>query len=137
MKLHPSPEWEILLEPFRDLFTKPGYRHFCAFVIAFAHLDRRLHVTAVILSGLAPKRHFTSVYRFLRDVAFREMEPWGRPGFWKQKYTTDGYVVWGAPQVDETALEAAIQQQLIGSPNQLAAITAGMTKQPASFVDPG
>ena len=27
--------------------------------------------------------------------------------------------------------------KLIGSPNQLAAITAGMTKQPASFVDPG
>jgi hypothetical protein len=36
-------------------------------VIAFSHLDRRLHVTAVILSGLAPKRHFTSVYRFLRE----------------------------------------------------------------------
>jgi hypothetical protein len=67
VKLRPSPEWEILLEPFRDLFTKPGYRHFCAFVIAFAHLDGRLHVTAVILSGLAPRRHFSSVYRFLRE----------------------------------------------------------------------
>jgi hypothetical protein len=80
MKLHPSPEWEILLEPFRHLFTKPGYRHFCAFVVAFAHLDRRLHVTAVILSGLAPGRHFTSVYRFLRegvwDVAAVRRQLW-------------------------------------------------------------
>jgi hypothetical protein len=67
VKRTPSPEWEVLLEPFRDLFTRPGYRHFCAFVIAFAHLDRRLHVTAVILSGWAPERHFTSIYRFLRE----------------------------------------------------------------------
>ena len=44
---------------------------------------------------------------------------------------------WDRPAEDTLALEAAIQQQLIGSPNQLAAITAGMTKQPASFVDPG
>src|SRR6266516_3953834 len=67
MKPHPSPEWEVLLEPFRDLFTQPGYRHFCAFVIAFAHLDGRLHVTAVLLSGWAPARHFTTLYRFLRE----------------------------------------------------------------------
>jgi hypothetical protein len=67
VKLHPSPEWEVLLDPFRDLFTKPGYRYFCAFVLAFAHLDRRLHVTAVLLTGLADGRHFTSVYRFLRE----------------------------------------------------------------------
>ena len=31
------------------------------------------------------------------------MEGWGREGFWKQKYTTDGYTVWAAPQVDETS----------------------------------
>jgi DDE superfamily endonuclease len=67
MKLHPSPEWEVLLAPFRDLFTKPGYRYFCAFVLAFAHLDRRLHVTAVLLTGLVDGRHFTSAYRFLRE----------------------------------------------------------------------
>jgi hypothetical protein len=67
MKLHPSPEWEVLLEPFQDLFTKPGYRYFCAFVLAFAHLDRHLHVTAVLLTGLVDGRHFTSVYRFLRE----------------------------------------------------------------------
>jgi hypothetical protein len=70
MKRHPSPEWEVLLEPLRDLFTKPGFRYLGAFVIAFAHLDRRLHVTAVILSGFAPERHFTSVYRFLREGAW-------------------------------------------------------------------
>ena len=34
------------------------------------------------------------------------------------------------------ALEAEIQLGLIGSPNQLAAVTAGMTKQPAEFTDP-
>jgi enoyl-CoA hydratase/carnithine racemase len=34
------------------------------------------------------------------------------------------------------ALEAQIQLGLVGGPNQLAAVTAGMTKQPAEFVDP-
>ncbi len=60
--------------------------------------------------------------RFLRDTTFRDFETWtngntpgfeaagGNPffgtrkGFWKQKYTTDGFTVWGAPQVDETAV---------------------------------
>jgi enoyl-CoA hydratase/carnithine racemase len=38
---------------------------------------------------------------------------------------------------DETlALEASLQLDLIGSPNQLAAVTAGVSKQPAEFVDP-
>jgi enoyl-CoA hydratase/carnithine racemase len=38
---------------------------------------------------------------------------------------------------DETlALEAEIQSSLIGSPNQLAAVTAGLQKQPAQFTDP-
>ncbi len=59
---------------------------------------------------------------FLRDTTFRDFETWTpgntpgfaaaggspffgtRKGFWKQKYTTDGYTVWGAPQVDETAV---------------------------------
>jgi enoyl-CoA hydratase/carnithine racemase len=44
---------------------------------------------------------------------------------------------WNRPAEETLALEAAIQLRLIGSPNQLAAITAGMTKQAASFVDPG
>ncbi len=41
----------------------------------------------------------------------------------------------GSPQ-DTLALEAALQEKLIGSPNQIAAVTAGFTKQPAEFVDP-
>ncbi len=41
----------------------------------------------------------------------------------------------GSP--DETlALEAQIQLGLIGSPNQLAAVAAGVTKEPPQFVDP-
>src|SRR5581483_3757760 len=40
------------------------------------------------------------------------------------------------PLVEAQALAAAIERELIGSPNQLAAVTAGMTKQPAQFVDP-
>ncbi len=43
------------------------------------------------------------IYRFLRDVAYRDVEGWGSEGFWKQKYSTDGYTVWGTPQVDETS----------------------------------
>jgi hypothetical protein len=34
------------------------------------------------------------------------------------------------------ALEAEIQLGLIGSENQLAAVTAGVAKRPAEFVDP-
>jgi hypothetical protein len=64
--MSPSPEWQVLLEGFRPLFTKPGYRYFCAFVLVFAHLDRRLWVTQVVLAGLI-ERHFTSFYRFLRQ----------------------------------------------------------------------
>jgi enoyl-CoA hydratase/carnithine racemase len=41
----------------------------------------------------------------------------------------------GAPG-ETLLLEASTQLQLIGSQNQLAAVTAGMTKQPAEFVDP-
>jgi len=39
-----------------------------------------------------------------------------------------------APQT--LALEAELQLALVGSPNQLAAVTAGFTKEPAEFVDP-
>jgi enoyl-CoA hydratase/carnithine racemase len=41
----------------------------------------------------------------------------------------------GAPE-QTLALEAELQLTLIGSPNQLAAVTAGLTKQPPEFVDP-
>jgi enoyl-CoA hydratase/carnithine racemase len=44
---------------------------------------------------------------------------------------------WTGSAHDTLALEAELQLKLIGSPNQLAAVTAGMTKQPPAFVDPG
>ncbi len=43
---------------------------------------------------------------------------------------------WSATPRDGLALEAEIQRRLIGSPNQIAAVTAGLTKQPANFEDP-
>jgi enoyl-CoA hydratase/carnithine racemase len=43
---------------------------------------------------------------------------------------------WTRPAEETLALEAELQRSLIGSPNQLAAVTAGMTKQPGEFVDP-
>jgi len=44
---------------------------------------------------------------------------------------------WTAPAERTLALEAELQQGLIGSPNQIAAVMAGMSKQPAEFTDPG
>jgi enoyl-CoA hydratase/carnithine racemase len=44
--------------------------------------------------------------------------------------------MWTASPAESLALESELQQALIGSPNQLAAVTAGMTKQPAEFADP-
>ena len=43
---------------------------------------------------------------------------------------------WSRPAQETLALEAALQLQLIGSPNQLAAVTAGVMKEPAEFSDP-
>ena len=43
---------------------------------------------------------------------------------------------WNRTAEEALALEASIQLELIGSPNQLVAVTAGMTKQPAEFADP-
>lgn len=43
---------------------------------------------------------------------------------------------WTGLPAETMALEAEIQRRLIGSPNQLAAVAAGMTKQPAEFTDP-
>jgi len=67
--LQPSPEWEVLLQPFQSLFTKAGFRYFRVFVFVFAHLDGRLWVTKVILSNLLG-RHFTNFYRFLESNAW-------------------------------------------------------------------
>ncbi len=56
---------------------------------------------------LARTGHFgeaSEVYRFLKDVAYRDYDSGlGMKGFWYQKYTTDGYKIWTSPQVDETA----------------------------------
>jgi enoyl-CoA hydratase/carnithine racemase len=44
---------------------------------------------------------------------------------------------WNAGPADGLRLEAEIQRELIGSPNQIAAVTAGLTKQSPEFVEPG
>lgn len=67
--LRPSPDWEVLLEPFQSLFTKSGFRYFRVFVLVLAHLDGRLWVTQVILAGLL-ERHYTNFYRFLEQRSF-------------------------------------------------------------------
>jgi enoyl-CoA hydratase/carnithine racemase len=43
---------------------------------------------------------------------------------------------WTGPAEETLRLEAELQLELIGSPNQLAAVMAGMNKQPPEFVDP-
>jgi enoyl-CoA hydratase/carnithine racemase len=43
---------------------------------------------------------------------------------------------WTASAEESLRLEAEIQLTLLGTPNQLAAVTAGLTKQPGDFVDP-
>jgi enoyl-CoA hydratase/carnithine racemase len=43
---------------------------------------------------------------------------------------------WTGAAEETLALEASLQLGLLGSPNQLAAVTAGLAKQPAEFVDP-
>jgi enoyl-CoA hydratase/carnithine racemase len=43
---------------------------------------------------------------------------------------------WHAPADAGLVLETELQRGLIGSPNQLAAVTAGFTKQPGEFTDP-
>jgi hypothetical protein len=65
----PSAEWKIHLEPFRSLFTRPGFRFFCAYLLVLAHTDGRLWVSRVVLCGLV-ERHFSCFYRFLRKGAW-------------------------------------------------------------------
>jgi enoyl-CoA hydratase/carnithine racemase len=43
---------------------------------------------------------------------------------------------WSGPAQTTLALEAELQSGLIGSPNQLAAVTAGMAKESPEFTDP-
>jgi enoyl-CoA hydratase/carnithine racemase len=42
---------------------------------------------------------------------------------------------WTGAAADTLALEAELQLELIGSPNQLAAVAAGFSREPAEFVD--
>lgn len=59
---------------------------------------------AVTLDRTGHTAEAAEVYRFLRDIAYRAEEEPGRKSWWYQKYTTDGYIVWSAPQVDETSV---------------------------------
>jgi enoyl-CoA hydratase/carnithine racemase len=43
---------------------------------------------------------------------------------------------WHAPADEGLRLESELQRGLMGSPNQIAAVTAGMQKQPGEFTDP-
>jgi enoyl-CoA hydratase/carnithine racemase len=43
---------------------------------------------------------------------------------------------WTGPPDETLALEAELQRGLIGSPNQLAAVSAGFSKERPEFVDP-
>ncbi len=43
---------------------------------------------------------------------------------------------YGAPAAEALALEEKLQRELLGTPNQIAAVTAGMSGEPASFEDP-
>ncbi|MCK6455899.1 MAG: hypothetical protein L6Q92_05145 [Phycisphaerae bacterium] len=58
---------------------------------------------AVCLARTGHLAEAAGVYAWMRDTCYRDPEPWGR-GFWKQKYTTNGYTIWSAPQIDETAV---------------------------------
>lgn len=59
---------------------------------------------AITLARTGHWSEAAGVYRWMRDTTFRAFEIWGRKGFWRQKYSTDGFVIWGAPQIDETAV---------------------------------
>ena len=43
---------------------------------------------------------------------------------------------WTGDAEETLSLEASAQRRLIGSQNQIAAVTAGMTKEPPEFADP-
>jgi enoyl-CoA hydratase/carnithine racemase len=43
---------------------------------------------------------------------------------------------WNGSPEQTLALEAKLQSEVIGQPNQIAAVTAGFSKEPAAFIDP-
>lgn len=59
---------------------------------------------AITLARTGHLEEAEGVYSYMKNTTYRDFEAWGRKGFWKQKYSTDGYVIWGAPQIDETAV---------------------------------
>ena len=59
---------------------------------------------AITLARTGHLPEAAGVYSWMQNTCYRDTESWGRKGFWKQKYSTDGYVIWGAPQIDETAV---------------------------------
>jgi GH15 family glucan-1,4-alpha-glucosidase len=59
---------------------------------------------AITLARTGHLAEAENVYAWMKNTTYRDFESWGRKGFWKQKYSTDGYVIWGAPQIDETAV---------------------------------
>jgi len=105
--MRPSPDWEVLLQPFQSLFTKPGFRYFRVFVLVFAHLDGRLWVTSVILSNLL-SRHYTNFYRFLASPAWSP-EAVARQVFWMclSVCVQDGHRVFAA--IDDTVAQKSGQ----------------------------
>lgn len=58
---------------------------------------------AVSLAKAGHIQEAINCINWMRTTAYRGNEPWGK-GFFYQKYTTDGYIVWSSPQVDETAV---------------------------------
>lgn len=79
MERNTPPDWEVLPEPFRSLFSRAGFRYFGVFVRTFPPRDRRLRVTQVVRSGMLG-RHWTPYYRFLRPPAWPQAQvsvaPW-------------------------------------------------------------
>ena len=59
---------------------------------------------AITLARTGHLAEAEGVYSYMKNTTYRDFEGWGRKGFWKQKYSTDGYVIWGSPQIDETAV---------------------------------
>jgi enoyl-CoA hydratase/carnithine racemase len=80
-------------------------------------------VTRVAADPLAAARELAT------EIASRSPDAVQRA---KRLYDTS----WTSTAYDSLALEAELQRQLIGSPNQLAAVAAGFNRQPAEFTDP-
>ena len=116
--------------------------------------DMSITRTLPRLVGIDVAKELTYTGRVFTGTEARELgvvtrvsdEPLRRPGSWPARSPRGPPTPSGAPSASTTragrarpqtlALEAELQLALIGSPNQLAAVSAGVTKQPAEFVDP-